>query len=118
MKIEVVKTPGGRVINAGEICPVDTKKKHWMSKIIGLDEKFGFNRDFLKRALFDKKGKAGGYSVDNLKEGDIIEEADAVKNKEFARVVSIDDSAIEFEYMRANEVEERFKELKASQKAP
>jgi hypothetical protein len=115
MRIEVVKTPGGKAINSGEICPVDTKKKHWMSKIIGLDDKFGFSRDFLKRALYDKKGKSGGYSVDNLKEGDIIEEADAVKNREFARIVRIDESAIEFEYMRAEEVEERYKKLKASQ---
>ncbi len=109
MRIEVIKTPQGRAINAGEICPVDIKKKHWMAKVIGLDEKFGFNRDFLKRAMYDKKGKAAGYSVDGLKEGDIVEEADAAKNKEYARVKKIEDAFIELEYLRASNVTEEFK---------
>ncbi|HTY92153.1 MAG TPA: hypothetical protein VMC84_13335 [Methanocella sp.] len=109
MRIEVTKTPQGIAINAGEICPVDTKKKHWMAKIIGLDEKFGFNRDFLKRAIYDKKGKAAGYSIEGLKEGDIVEEADAVKNREYALVKKIGDGFIELEYMRAANVTEHFK---------
>lgn len=109
MRIEFFKSPQGRAINAGEICPVDTKKKHWMAKIIGLDPKFGFNRDFLKRALYDKKGKSAGYSIDGLKEGDIVEEADAAKNKEFARVTKIGDDFIELEYMRETNVTEHFK---------
>lgn len=112
MRIEIVKSPQGRAINAGEICPVDTKKKHWMAKIIGLDEKYGFNRDFLKRAMYDKKGKAAGYSIEGLKEGDIVEEADAAKNKEYARVKKIDDSSIELEYIRATNVTEHFKSVK------
>lgn len=33
MRIEVIKSPGGRAIKAGEICPVDPKKKHWMCRI-------------------------------------------------------------------------------------
>jgi hypothetical protein len=109
MKIEVIKAPRGRAIKAGEICPVDPKKKHWMCRIVGLDDKFGFNRDFLRRALYDSKGKSAGYSIDGLKEGDIVEEADAAKNKEYARIVKIDDSGLEFEYMRASEVSASFK---------
>jgi hypothetical protein len=109
MRIDIIKSPQGRAINAGEICPIDVKKKHWMAKIIGLDEKFGFNRDFLRRALYDKKGKAAGYSIEGLKEGDIIEEADAAKNREFARVKKIEDATMELEYMRSTNVTEQFK---------
>lgn len=108
MRIEVIKSPKGRAIKAGEICPVDMKKKHWMCRIAGLDPKFGFNRDFLRRALYDKKGKSEGYSVDGLKAGDIVEEADAAKNKEYARIVKVDDSTLEFEYMSASEVSAQF----------
>ena len=64
MRIEIIQSPQGRAILAGQVGPVDTKKKHWMAKIVGLDEKFGFNRDFLKRAIYDKKGKAAGYSIE------------------------------------------------------
>lgn len=120
MRIEVVKSHGGRAISAGEICPVDMKKKHWMAKIIGLDEKFGFSRDFLRRAMYDTKGKTGGYSADGLKAGDIIEEGDeSGKNgyREYARITSIDDTALEFEYMRASEVSEYFKAKKGNQRA-
>jgi len=109
MRIEVIKSPRGRAIKAGEICPVDTRKKHWMCRITGLDEKFGFKRDFLRHALYDSKGKSGGYSVAGLKEGDIVEEADGGKSREYARIVKIDDSALEFEYMRAGEVTAHFK---------
>jgi hypothetical protein len=112
MRIEVIKSPRGRAIKAGEICPVDPKKKHWMCRIIGLDEKFGFKRDFLRRALYGDKGKSGGYAVDELKEGDIVEEADGGKNREYARIKKIDDSALEFEYMRASEVSAQFKSAK------
>ena len=112
MRIEIVRSPQGRAINAGEVCPVDTKKKHWMAKIVGLDPKFGFNRDFLRRAMYDKKGKAGGYSVDGLREGDIVEEADAAKNKEYARVKKIGDDFIELEYIRETNVTEQFKNVK------
>ncbi len=120
MRIEVIKSPRGRAISAGQVCPVDTKKKHWMAKIIGLDEKFGLSRDFLKRSLYDSKGKAGGYSADGLKAGDIIEEGDdSGKNgyREYARITKIDDSALEFEYMRAGEVSEYFELKKSGQKA-
>lgn len=112
MKIEVVKTPKGRAVKAGEIYAVDMSKKHWMCKIIGLDPKFGLNRDFLGRTFYDAKGKAGGYIVDSLKPGDIIEEAGGSGKKvykEYARVVRVDDSGLEFEYMRENEVQEHFK---------
>lgn len=109
MRIEVIKSPGGRAIKAGEICPVDPKKKHWMCRITGPDDKFGFKREFLKRALYDNKRKPGGYTIHGLKEGDIVEEADGVKNREYARIVKIDDSALELEYMRAAEVSAYFK---------
>jgi hypothetical protein len=120
MKIEVVKTPKGRAVKAGEIYAVDLGKKHWMCKIIGLDPKFGLNRDFLGRAFYDTKGKAGGYIVDSLKPGDIIEEAGGSGKKvykEYARVVGIDDSALEFEYMRENDVQEHFKAADKTTKA-
>lgn len=109
MRIEIIQSPQGRAILAGQIGPVDTKKKHWMAKIVGLDETFGFNRDFLKRAIYDKKGKAAGYSIEGLKEGDIVEEADAAKNREYARVKKIGDGFIELEYLRASNVTEHFK---------
>jgi hypothetical protein len=115
MKIEVIKTPKGRAIKTGEICCVDAKKKHWMCMIKGLDEKYGLSRDFLGRAMYDTKGKAGGYAVDNLKEGQIIEEGDeSGKNgyREYARITKIGDSSLEFEYMRADDVVEHFKSLK------
>ena len=118
MKIEVVKTPKGRAIKAGEIYAIDPGKKHWMCKIIGLDPKFGLNRDFLGRAFYDAKGKAGGYLVEGLKPGDIIEEAGGSGKKvyrEYARVIAIDDKALEFAYLRENEVQEHFK---ATSKAP
>jgi hypothetical protein len=109
MRIEVIKSSGGRAIKAGEICPVNPKKKHWMCRIIGLDEKFGFKRDFLKGALYDDKRKPAGYSIDELKEGDIVEEADGGKDREYARIEKIDELGLEFEYMRASEVSARFK---------
>jgi hypothetical protein len=115
MKIAVITTPREKAIKAGEICCVDAKKKHWMCKILGLDEKYGFNREFLKRALYENKGKAGGYSIDGLKAGNIIEEGDeSGKNgyREYARITKIDDSTLEFEFMRANDVTEYFTELK------
>ena len=109
MRIEVIKSSRGRAIKAGEICPVDPKKKHWMCRITGLDEKFGFNRDFLRRDLYDNRGRSGGYAIDELKEGDIVEEADGGKNREYARILKVNDSGLEFEYMRASEVSARFK---------
>jgi len=112
MRIEVIRSPRGRAIKAGEICPVDPRKKHWMCRITGLDEKFGFNREFLGRALYDNRGRAGGYSIDGLKEGDIVEEADGGKSREYARIKKIDDSGLEFEYMRASEVTDQFKSAK------
>lgn len=115
MKLEVIKTPKGRAIRAGEICCVDPKKKHWMCTIKGLDEKYGLSRDFLARALYDTKGKAGGYSIEGLREGQILEEGDdSGKNgyREYARITRIDDAALEFEYLRADDVVEHFKALK------
>jgi hypothetical protein len=112
MRIEVIKTPRERAIKAGEICPVDPKKKHWMCRVTGPDEKFGFKRDFLKGALYDNKRKPAGYSVDELKEGDIVEESDGGKNREYARIKKIDDTALEFEYMRASEVSAHYKSAK------
>jgi hypothetical protein len=120
LKIEVVKTPKGRAIKAGEIYAVDPGKKHWMCKIIGLDPKFGLNRDFLGRAFYDAKGKSGGYAVDALKPGDIIEEAGGAGKKvykEYARVVSIDDTTLEYEYIRETEVQDRFKAVEKPSKA-
>ena len=118
MRIEVIKTPKGRAIKAGEVCCVDAKKKHWMCRINGLDEKYGLNRDFLGRALYDTKGKAGGYAIDTLKEGHIIEEGDdSGKNgyREYARITKIDDASLEFEYMRSEDVVEHFKTIKKVQ---
>ena len=118
MKIEVTRTPKGRAIKTGEVCCVDTKKKHWMCRINGLDEKYGLNREFLGRALYDTKKKAGGYDIDTLKEGQIIEEGDeSGKNgyREYARITKIDDVSLEFEYMRADDVVEHFKALKKVQ---
>jgi len=115
MKLDVVTTPQGRAIRAGGICCVDIKKKHWMCKILGLDEKYGFNRDFLKRAMYESKGKPSGYSLDGIKVGDIIEEGDESGKtgyREFARITKLDDSTLEYEYMRANDVTEHFKAVK------
>lgn len=120
MRIEIIKSPRGRAIIEGQVCPVDTKKKHWMAKVIGLDDKFGFSRDFLRRSMYDTKGKAGGYSVDGLKAGDIIEEGDdsgKTGYREYARITRIDDSALDFAYMRASEVSEHFKAKKGNEKA-
>ncbi|BAI61965.1 hypothetical protein MCP_1893 [Methanocella paludicola SANAE] len=120
MRIEIIKSPRGRAISSGQVCPVDTKKKHWMAKITGLDEKFGLSRDFLRRSLYDTRGKAGGYSVDGLKAGDIIEEGDDSGKsgyREYARITRIDDATLEFEYMRAGDVSEYFKSKEGGQKA-
>ncbi len=104
MRIDMIRSPRGRAIKAGEICPVDLKKKHWMCRIKGLDEKFGFNRDFLKRSLYDDRGRPGGYDVEGLKPGDVIEEADNAKNREYAIIKKIDDLSLEFEYIRADDI--------------
>lgn len=119
MRIEVIKTPKGRAIKAGEIYSVDLTKKHWMCRILGLDPKFGFNRDFLGRALYDAKGKAGGYLVEGLKAGDIIEEAGGSGKKvyrEYARVIKVDDAELEFEYLREDAVKGHFNATKGDTK--
>lgn len=69
---------------------------------------------------YDGKGKPGGYLVNGLNEGDIIEEAGGSGKKvfrEYARVVKVDDSTLEYEYMRESEVKDRFKPPEKDEKA-
>jgi len=78
-EIREVKTDG-KILDVRRIMGnFNPNKKWWIAKILGTDEKFGYNREFLKKIHIREVGTKKSFKIKegveivNLNEGDLIE---------------------------------------------